>query len=136
MNNLRIFVYTDGGNRNTGNKLGQHVKKEDLSAWAYLILYGNNKKIKDSGFEFGATNNAMELTAVYFALKKILSIKKFSNKPITLVSDSHYVIDPLEKKWIEHWIQTKKNRPNLKTWKALYPIYKKLDKNLSFRWVK
>ncbi len=30
-----ILVYTDGGSRNHGNKLGQHVKADDKAAWAY-----------------------------------------------------------------------------------------------------
>ena len=33
-----ILVYTDGGSRNHGNKLGQHVKANDKAAWAYFIL--------------------------------------------------------------------------------------------------
>lgn len=33
-----IRLYSDGGSRNHGNKLGQHVKEDDKAAWAYLII--------------------------------------------------------------------------------------------------
>lgn len=102
-----IVIYTDGGNRNTGNKLGQHVNAKDLSAWAYVIDDGS-KQISASGFQLGATNNAMELTAVGSAFRKILSNSDLQRRPITLVSDSHYVLDPMTKGWLHNWMKTKK----------------------------
>lgn len=131
----KIKVYTDGGNRNRGNKAGQHVKSDDLSAWAYLIVY-DGKEIKDSGFALGATNNAMELTAVGKAFRKITSQTELANRQIELISDSHYVLDPMSKGWLENWIKSGKERPNWKMWQTLYPMYSELKDHLTLKWVK
>lgn len=32
-----IVIYTDGGSRNHGNRLGQHVKSNDKAAWAFWL---------------------------------------------------------------------------------------------------
>ncbi|EHN59270.1 ribonuclease H family protein [Oenococcus kitaharae] len=135
MNDLQITVYTDGGNRNTGNKLGQHVKNNDLSAWAYLIKY-QDQELTASGFQLGATNNAMELTAILEAFKDILSSQKLDDKPILLISDSHYVLDPMSKGWLNNWIKSGQDRPNINLWRALYPLYIKLKPRLTLKWVK
>ena len=45
------------------------------------------------------TNNRMELLAVIVALESI----KNENSVITIYSDSKYVIDSVEKKWVFGW---------------------------------
>ncbi|AZZ61501.1 ribonuclease HI [Oenococcus sp. UCMA 16435] len=135
MNDSLIRVYTDGGNRNTGNKLGQHVHEHDLSAWAYIIE-NEKTQLVSSGFKFGATNNAMELMAVGSAFRKITNTKELKGQKIELISDSHYVLDPMEKGWLDKWMKTKKERPNLAMWQTLYPMYLELKPYLIFHWVK
>jgi ribonuclease HI len=39
-----IVLYTDGGNRNTGNQAGGSVRPTDKSAWAALLIYGDHEK--------------------------------------------------------------------------------------------
>ena len=38
-----IVIYTDGGSRNHGNRLGQHVKSNDKAAWAFLAVKGERE---------------------------------------------------------------------------------------------
>ena len=62
-----IVIYTDGGSRNHGNRLGQHVKSNDKAAWAFLAVKGE-REVAKSGSEYGATNNRMEIMAFRNAL--------------------------------------------------------------------
>ena len=45
-----IVLYTDGGNRNTGNQAGGSVRPTDKSAWAALLIYGDHEKMLSEGF--------------------------------------------------------------------------------------
>lgn len=96
-----ILIYTDGGSRNHGNKLGQHVKANDKAAWAYLIQ-ADGKSYEGTAGEFGATNNKMELTALIMALEKLQELG-LEDKNIIATLDSHYVLDPLMKGWLKNW---------------------------------
>ncbi|MBB1062288.1 ribonuclease H family protein [Limosilactobacillus fastidiosus] len=96
-----IYLFTDGGSRNHGNKLGQHVKKTDKAAWALLIRKGD-KSFTKTGGEFGATNNRMELMALRNALQILLKNKK-QDSSIIAILDSHYVLDPIMKHWLNGW---------------------------------
>lgn len=94
-------TYTDGGTRNTGNYRGGHVKATDKAAWAYLIKW-DDQEIHDSNGEFGATNNKMEQIALIEALKKLLELG-FNEKHLLFVLDSKYVLDAINKGWLQAW---------------------------------
>ncbi|MEG6568233.1 ribonuclease HI [Thermoanaerobacterium thermosaccharolyticum] len=82
-----IDIYTDGacsGNPGPGG-------------WGAVLIYNDIKK-EISGYEENTTNNRMELTAVI----KALSLLKRSCK-INLYSDSSYLINAFNQKWIENW---------------------------------
>ncbi|WP_278915889.1 ribonuclease H family protein [Ligilactobacillus agilis] len=96
-----IQVYTDGGSRNHGNKLGQHVKADDKAAWAYLINTPTGS-YEESGGEYGSTNNRMEIMAFLQALKKLLALG-LNHEPLEFVLDSRYVLDSLTKGWLTSW---------------------------------
>lgn len=98
----QIRVYTDGGNRNTGNVRGGHVKGNDLSAWAYLIVTPAGQRYDGTAGEYGATNNKMELTALRSALERLQELG-LQNDPILMTLDSHYVLDPIMKNWLAGW---------------------------------
>ncbi len=73
----------------------------------------------------------MELMAVVDALVKI----KRPNCEVHIYSDSKYVVDSIEKKWIEKWkkkgfVKTK----NTDLWKLLLPLLTK--HKVQFHWVK
>ncbi|KRK69588.1 ribonuclease H [Lentilactobacillus buchneri DSM 20057] len=96
-----IIVYTDGGSRNHGNHRGGHVKASDKAAWAFLVQTGSQKYF-ESGGEFGATNNRMEIMAFLEALK-YLKRQGLQNERIGVVMDSQYVLDAIQKGWLAGW---------------------------------
>ena len=97
-----VFVYTDGGSRNHGNVKGQHVKADDKAAWAYLIILPDGQHVSDTGGEYGSTNNRMEIMALVAALTRLLELGQ-KDAPITLVLDSRYVLNAIEKGWLQSW---------------------------------
>lgn len=96
-----VIVYTDGGSRNHGNKKGEHVKKNDKAAWAYLIKY-QGSIISDTDGEYGSTNNRMEIMALKKALLD-LKQRELQNEKILVVLDSKYVLDAITKQWLQSW---------------------------------
>lgn len=109
-----VIIYTDGacsGNPGPGG-------------WASVLMYKNNKK-EISGGLANTTNNIMELTAVIEALKLL----KF-NCNVKVYSDSAYVVNAFNQKWIYNWIKnnwkTANKEPvkNEQLWKKLYELTK------------
>lgn len=84
-----VEIYTDGacsGNPGPGG-------------WGAILRYGGHEK-ELSGGEAKTTNNRMELTAVIQSLSAL-------HEPcsVTLTSDSKYVIDAIQKRWVYRWRQ-------------------------------
>src|SRR5690606_10253451 len=77
------------------------------------------------------TNNRMELLAV---IKGLEAIKK-EGIPVTIFSDSKYVVDAVEKGWIWSW-QKKNfaNKANVDLWKRYIPLHQKYKPK--FQWIK
>jgi ribonuclease HI len=85
-----ISIFTDGaasGNPGPGG-------------YGVILKSGSHYKEISEGFRH-TTNNRMELMAVCAGLE---SIKKI-NQEITVFSDSKYVIDSIEKKWVFGWVK-------------------------------
>lgn len=110
-----IVIYTDGacsGNPGPGG-------------WGSILMYKDNKK-EISGGKNDTTNNVMELTAVIEALK----ILKFKCK-VSLYSDSAYVVNAFNQKWIYGWMKngwknaSKEPVKNKELWQELYELTKK-----------
>lgn len=104
-----VLLYTDGacsGNPGPGGY------------GAILIFKGIEKEI--SGGEISTTNNKMEITAVVEGLKVL---KEPCN--VTVYSDSAYVVNSIEKKWVyswksNNWIKAdKKKVKNIELWEEL-----------------
>lgn len=82
-----ITIYTDGacsGNPGPGG-------------YGAVLMYKNNQKQISGGVK-STTNNRMELYAVVKALETL----KYPCD-VTLYSDSAYVVDSIEKGWIDAW---------------------------------
>jgi ribonuclease H len=117
-----IKVYTDGacsGNPGPGG-------------WGVVFSNGENIKCLSGGAEY-TTNNQMELRAVVEALNKIL--QKFSNESrFEVISDSSYVVNAINQKWLKKWEQngwkTRKheNVKNKNEWLELLSALKELKK--------
>ncbi|WP_125608373.1 ribonuclease H family protein [Lapidilactobacillus bayanensis] len=136
----QIRVYTDGGNRNTGNVRGGHVKTADLSAWAYLIVTPAGECYDDTAGEHGATNNKMELTALKSALTRLQQLG-LQQAPILMTLDSHYVLDPITKGWLAGWQRRgwKKSNGepvlNLELWQQISDLLPNFTQ-LNMQWAK
>ena len=117
---MSIIIYTDGSAKgNPGN-----------GGYGIVMMSGSYRRELNQGFRL-TTNNRMELLAVIIALE---SVKK-EGSVITVYSDSKYVIDAVEKKWLFGWEKknfNKKKNPDL--WIRFLKIYRK--QKVSFIWVK
>ncbi len=70
-----------------------------------ILKFNNAEKELSEGFRL-TTNNRMELLAV---IKGLEAIKK-SGIPITIYSDSKYVVEAVEKGWLWNWGEEKFQR--------------------------
>tara|TARA_B100000767_G_scaffold159873_1_gene150007 strand:- start:967 stop:1446 length:480 start_codon:yes stop_codon:yes gene_type:complete len=117
---MSITIYTDGSAKgNPGN-----------GGYGIVMMSGDHRKELNQGFKL-TTNNRMELLAVIIAIE---SVKKEGSE-ITIFSDSKYVVDAVEKKWVFGWEKknfNKKKNPDL--WIRFLKIYRM--QKVSFVWVK
>lgn len=116
----RITIFTDGAARGNPGPGGYGV----------VLLSGGHRKELSAGFA-RTTNNRMELLAVIVALEAL----KVPNCEVTIYSDSKYVVDAVEKKWLWGWVKKRfKGKKNVDLWTRFIPVYKK--HNVRFVWVK
>tara|TARA_B100000401_G_C52609191_1_gene625816 strand:- start:211 stop:699 length:489 start_codon:yes stop_codon:yes gene_type:complete len=117
-----IFLYTDGSSIGNPGPGGYGIIME-LKGTTY-------KKEFSKGYRH-TTNNRMELLAIIVGLE---SLKKESSKVI-VYSDSKYVIDSINNKWIFDW-QKKgfKGKKNPDLWERFIRVYKK--HHIDFIWIK
>jgi len=94
-------------------------------------MAGAYRKELSQGFK-KTTNNRMELMAVIEGLKAL----KKPGTAVTIYSDSQYVINSIEKKWVNNWIKT--NFAGGKKNKDLWLEYSRVAKDFSIKlvWVK
>jgi ribonuclease HI len=116
-----IVIYTDGAARGNPGPGGYGI----------VLMYGNHKKEIAVGYRH-TTNNRMELLAVITALETL----KKSDIPITIYSDSQYVINSVQKGWLNTWVATnfKGGKKNKDLWLRYYKLSRHLT--VSFVWVK
>jgi ribonuclease HI len=115
-----IEIYTDGaasGNPGPGG-------------YGVILRSGSHYKEISDGFRL-TTNNRMELLAVCIGLE---SIKKL-NQEVMIYSDSKYVIDSVEKKWVFGWVKKAfAGKKNKDLWLRFLQSYK--IHQVKFTWVK
>ena len=88
------------------------------------------KKEFYEGFRY-TTNNRMELLAVIVGLEKITK----PNTQVLVVSDSKYVVDAVEKKWLFGWEKKGfKDKKNPDLWMRFLKIYR--QHQVDFKWIK
>jgi len=120
----KITIYTDGacsGNPGPGG-------------YGTILIYGEHRK-EISGGEAQTTNNRMEIMAVIAGLETL-------NQPcnVTVYSDSRYVVDAVEKGWVNRWRQNNwmrnKKEPALNTdlWERMLELL--ATHTVTFHWVK
>lgn len=117
-----VHIYTDGAAKGNPGPAGYGVVMEMVGTPYKKEFY--------EGFRL-STNNRMELLAVIVGLEKL---KKPKTK-VLVVSDSKYVVDSVEKRWVFQWekinFKAKKN-PDL--WMRFLKVYRKHQ--VDFQWIK
>ena len=122
MEHKEIHVYTDGSSRGNPGPGGYGIVMEQKGS--------NYFKEFSEGFR-KTTNNRMELLAVVEALKKI----KKDNQKIIVYTDSKYVVNSVEKKWVFAWQKNNfKKKKNIDLWLEFLKEYKKHSVRL--KWIK
>lgn len=119
-NTKEIIIYTDGaalGNPGPGG-------------YGVVMLYGERRKEMHEGFRL-TTNNRMELLAVIVALEAL----KKENLQVVVNSDSQYVVNSIEKKWVHGWMKKGfKGKKNEDLWRRFMAVYPKHQ--VKMVWVK
>ncbi len=124
MTAFNVTIYTDGsclGNPGAGG-------------WGAILRCNGQEKELSGGFA-KTTNNRMEIMAVIVALETL-------NTPCTveLYTDSMYVRDAVEKKWLASWQRNgwktaaKKPVKNQDLWQRLIPLLQK--HTMTLKWVR
>ena len=99
----RVNIYTDGsaiGNPGPGG-------------YGIIMEWVDKKYIKEfsAGYQM-TTNNRMELLAVIIALESL----KIQPMDVIVFSDSKYVIESIEKKWVFNWEKTNLAERKIRTY--------------------
>ena len=115
-----IKIYTDGASRGNPGPGG----------FGAVMIAGTHRKEISEGFKL-TTNNRMELLSVIVALETL----KKEGTAVTVFSDSKYVVDSVELKWVFGWEKKDyKGKKNPDLWKRFLKIYRK--HSVKFVWVK
>ena len=115
-----IFLYTDGASSGNPGPGGYGV----------VLRCGTYEKEMSEGFSL-TTNNRMELLAVIKGLEAI----KWENAEVHVYSDSSYVVNAINKGWLEGWVRkgfAKVKNPDL--WMRFVPLYER--HRVSFHWIR
>lgn len=110
-----VDIYTDGAC--SGNP--------GVGGYCALLMFNGSEKVV-SGSEDNTTNNRMELLAVIRGLEALKEVCA-----VNLYSDSSYVINAFNEKWIDSWIDNnwktagKKAVKNVDLWQRLLELINK-----------
>jgi len=120
----KVEIFTDGacsGNPGPGG-------------YGTILKYGKHVKELSEGFT-RTTNNRMELMAV---IKGLEALKESCE--VTVYSDSRYIVDAINKGWLQSWIKRNWKRgkneavKNVDLWKRLVALMQK--HKVHFFWIK
>ena len=115
-----ITIYTDGSAKGNPGPGGYGV----------VLISGPHRKEIAEGFRL-TTNNRMELMAVCVALEAL----RFPGSNVTLYSDSKYVVEAVNQRWLLNWEKINfKGKKNPDLWRRFLNIYR--QHRVRFVWVK
>lgn len=116
----KVTMYTDGGA--SGNP--------GPGGYGTLLMYGEHIKQMSEGFRL-TTNNRMELLAVIVGLEALTR----DGIEVDVYSDSKYVVDAVEKRWVFGWEKKGyKDKKNSDLWQRFLRVYRRHQ--VRFHWVK
>lgn len=120
----KVEIFTDGacsGNPGPGG-------------YGVILKYNGHSKELSAGYK-NTTNNRMELMAI---IKGLEALKEPCE--VTVYSDSRYIVDAINKGWVQrwaanHWMRNKKEAAkNIDLWERLLKLLK--HHRVTFNWVK
>ncbi|MBS1489351.1 MAG: ribonuclease HI [Bacteroidetes bacterium] len=115
-----IRIYTDGAAQGNPGPGG----------YGTILKFNQAEKELSEGFRL-TTNNRMELLAV---IRGLQALKK-NGIPVTIYSDSKYVVEAVEKGWLWNWEKKNfKDKANVDLWKQYIPLHKTYKPK--FVWIK
>ncbi len=117
----QLVIYTDGASRGNPGPGG----------YGAILMFGNKRKELSAGYRL-TTNNRMELLGVIKALESLTK----KNIPLTIYTDSQYIVNSVEKRWLHSWIKTdfKGGKKNKDLWLRFYELSR--DYQITFKWVR
>jgi ribonuclease HI len=115
-----IKIYTDGSSLGNPGPGGLGV----------ILVSGPHQKEIAEGYRY-TTNNRMELMAVIRGIEAL----KNENQTLEIISDSKYVVEAVEKKWVFGWEKKDfKDKKNPDLWIRFLELYPK--HHIKFKWIK
>lgn len=109
MTHDKITIYTDGASRGNPGPGG----------YGAILLWKGHRKELSAGYRL-TTNNRMELMAIIAALEAL----KREGLQITIFSDSQYVVNAVEKKWVQGWVKKGfRDKKNKDLWLRFLSLY-------------
>lgn len=116
-----IIIYTDGSSRGNPGPGG----------YGAILMSGSHRKELSQGYRL-TTNNRMELMAVIAGLEAL----KKQGQQVKIYSDSQYVVNAVEKGWLNTWIANnfKGGKKNQDLWLHYHHLAK--TQFVRFVWVK
>lgn len=117
----QLLIYTDGAARGNPGRGGYGI----------VLIWGQKKKELSAGYRL-TTNNRMELMAVIVALQSLTK----TGISVTIYTDSKYIVDSVQKGWLQNWIKTnfKGGKKNQDLWLKYNELAKQF--HVRFVWVK
>lgn len=120
LRSVKVTIYTDGSARGNPGKGG----------YGAILVSGTHRKELSAGYRY-TTNNRMELLAVIVALEAM----KVEGLEIHIYTDSKYVCEAVEKKWVFGWAAKGfKDKKNADLWNRFLPLFRK--HKVKFHWIK
>jgi len=113
-------MYTDGSS----------IGNPGPGGYGVVLMAGQYRKELSKGYCL-TTNNRMELMAVIAGLEAL----KIPQSTVTIFTDSQYVVNAVEKKWLFGW--EKKNfegKKNADLWQRFLKTYR--QHMVSFKWIR
>lgn len=115
-----IAIYTDGAARGNPGPGGYGV----------ILISGKHRLEKSEGYKL-TTNNRMELLAVIAGLEAL----KITGSSVIVYTDSKYVADAVEKRWLFQWESKNfKKKKNQDLWVRFLKVYR--QHRVNFIWIK
>lgn len=116
-----LMIYTDGAARGNPGPGGYGI----------VLIWGQKRKEISAGYRL-TTNNRMELMGVIVALQSLTK----TAIPVTIYTDSKYIVDSVQKGWLQNWVKTdfKGGKKNKDLWLQYYELAKQYQ--VRFVWVK